>query len=899
LRINKFGVFRYGPLGNTGDIALNNFNILWGYNEKGKTLIVDALLKMLMKDSEFHFDDIDRVRGEPQGYVELIYKENVYEIPKDGCITTLIDGLKENDLRNVFIIRNSDLILKNQADYFEDLTERLTGTQLDTIERVINKLREIGQITDTNKIRSVRPYKLREKIREAKKLIEDIDYFMVDLRRKDYESLEIEKLRKERKIEGVEKRLNDLRDAQKREKYEMGTQLLGKLEEVQKEIERLESYNESDWERWINLEKQYESKAGELEEKNNEYRDLEKNIDNLKKGLLNVEESLSWKKRLSDLALELENKISVYNEKLSDHQRCLKEVEDAKHELSSLKESLEDGSSKIAYLEEKDVKNRIQRLKEQKFTQDVTREVGNNIIQYAPLVASITGFVSAVGGIVLRNPWIIGVGAGLGIAGILMSYKMQKTWEKSPVEEVTPQDSWDRLLYDLRGVFGNKVNQNNAEALIKAIYEKTDCLKKDYEVKNEILTDKKTSCKAIENRLERLKNAIKELAGKLRLSDVADFSQYLGEVERIKKEHSLLEKRYTELTTKLKQQERLKTENKKKIGVIKEELNKLEKEINSLKYKYNVKSPDELKEKVKELEEFKKKLSSIEGKLEGLLGKPSSSDIDKITYWKDIVKSYEEYKDKAIGFSYDKDEERKLEERLNSLRDELDKIKDTLEKYKDKFREIEENAKGILITDYSEIILSPVDNDETIVCRSTSDLKRIKKLLREFIANNERRKNDIVTAIEIFKELAQEENRKIADLFGNDSQAIEYFSKITRGEYEDIKYSPDNRTIKVRKRDGTVLSARQLSGGALDQLYFSIRLSLASKLLGDEKGFFILDDPFIKSDPRRLRGLFEILKELADDGWQILYFSSKGEVKELAEGEFRGVINYVSVDLLY
>ena len=82
-----------------------------------------------------------------------------------------------------------------------------------------------------------------------------------------------------------------------------------------------------------------------------------------------------------------------------------------------------------------------------------------------------------------------------------------------------------------------------------------------------------------------------------------------------------------------------------------------------------------------------------------------------------------------------------------------------------------------------------------------------------------------------------------------------------------------------------MLFPEQLSGGAYDQLYFSIRLALARKLLQGEKGFFLLDDPFIKADPRRLSRLLEMLLQLAAEGWQIIYFSSKGEVREALKGK--------------
>jgi uncharacterized protein YhaN len=69
-----------------------------------------------------------------------------------------------------------------------------------------------------------------------------------------------------------------------------------------------------------------------------------------------------------------------------------------------------------------------------------------------------------------------------------------------------------------------------------------------------------------------------------------------------------------------------------------------------------------------------------------------------------------------------------------------------------------------------------------------------------------------------------------------------------------------------------------LSGGAFDQLYLAVRLAIARRLLGERRGFFLLDDPFIKADRERLARLVDTLLELAADGWQFLYFTAKDEV---------------------
>ena len=84
--------------------------------------------------------------------------------------------------------------------------------------------------------------------------------------------------------------------------------------------------------------------------------------------------------------------------------------------------------------------------------------------------------------------------------------------------------------------------------------------------------------------------------------------------------------------------------------------------------------------------------------------------------------------------------------------------------------------------------------------------------------------------------------------------------------------------IKVKNKHNEIIELAQLSGGALDQLNFSIRLALGEKLLQENPGFFILDDPFIKADSMRLKNLISLLRIITQLGWQVLYFTCKDEI---------------------
>ena len=87
--------------------------------------------------------------------------------------------------------------------------------------------------------------------------------------------------------------------------------------------------------------------------------------------------------------------------------------------------------------------------------------------------------------------------------------------------------------------------------------------------------------------------------------------------------------------------------------------------------------------------------------------------------------------------------------------------------------------------------------------------------------------------------------------------------------------------IVIDEYDGE-LPAENLSKGAYDQLFLTIRIAISEEILGEGSGFFIIDDAFLSSDRHRLERQFGILKKLADRGWSIVYFSVKDEVVQLS-----------------
>jgi len=182
VRIREFRIFRYGPLKDTGTIELGDFTILWGNNERGKTLIVDALLKMILKNEHGIFSRIDRVSEFPEGYVIINYRGKDCKLPEeDNSLTKVISAA---DFRNIFVIRDSDLTISEESQYYSDVTRKLIGSRVGEIDKIKN-LTAVGKVTDRGEFSNkANDYKLKERIAKANVLLGEIRGVIGELQKK-------------------------------------------------------------------------------------------------------------------------------------------------------------------------------------------------------------------------------------------------------------------------------------------------------------------------------------------------------------------------------------------------------------------------------------------------------------------------------------------------------------------------------------------------------------------------------------------------------------------------------------------------------------------------------------------------------------------------------------------
>jgi uncharacterized protein YhaN len=101
--------------------------------------------------------------------------------------------------------------------------------------------------------------------------------------------------------------------------------------------------------------------------------------------------------------------------------------------------------------------------------------------------------------------------------------------------------------------------------------------------------------------------------------------------------------------------------------------------------------------------------------------------------------------------------------------------------------------------------------------------------------------------------------------------------KVT-GRYTGIRY--EGGVIYLDHHMGSY-PISDLSTGALEQVLLALRLGFASKVFEERKLFLILDDAFQHADWNRRRLLVDKAVVLANEGWQIIYFTMDDNIRDL------------------
>jgi uncharacterized protein YhaN len=146
-------------------------------------------------------------------------------------------------------------------------------------------------------------------------------------------------------------------------------------------------------------------------------------------------------------------------------------------------------------------------------------------------------------------------------------------------------------------------------------------------------------------------------------------------------------------------------------------------------------------------------------------------------------------------------------------------------------------------------------------------------------------------------QIKEDESEQITSNLGDPQLQADVFA--VTGRYEKLLRSEDGALL-LRDRDEEEYPLSMLSTGVREQVMLALRIAFASKVLGDEKAFLILDDAFQHADWERREMLVEhTLRLVKDRGWQVFYFTMDDHIRKLFQEGTERVLSgdFQDVDL--
>jgi chromosome segregation ATPase len=770
MKIKEYSITHYGPLPDTGKIILDKFNLFFGKNEDGKTLTIDAFVKLLLGRNMKDFQNINRVDEKPEGYIIMEDdKGQEIKLSRKKDLTKTV-GLTTSECRNIFIIRNSDLSIAQESEFYTNVTDQLTGLRTKEIFSIKKKLQELGRLTQAESNSDFSDNEksghIKSRLNSASLLLGEINILKDKIKEERFDLLEEESVKHREEIEGVLQEVVNLENARKREKYEKGKESLDKLTVTLGKFNHLEIYNENDRQIWRDGEKEVKTYSEE------------------KEGLLTA---------------------------LQQNQEEFKETNEKLREVEIDFQVLDDRKKKLDNETKPELKNY-----EIKSGDSIKKERINKFFTSIGIISVILLGISLLG--VILN-------ASLPFYILAVFFSILAVISGILKFQLVKDDAW--LAKEFERIKLNLSKYGLDAKDMGKILSNIQKFNEEYDKKNSELQAIKRKKENLEGKINELRNTtIPNLDKKMK--DAGD-------------------------------------------------------KIDEIKIKSGEESLGNYTEKIKSKQKLESLIEEQKSVLKSHFGENSEILEKSILQWEKDIGIFAEYKEKSREIKYSEAAVSEMEEKKRGFEEKLEEINDKMESLQKEMEYVQRKVNEILGVE-----------EEYLYCKTAVDLEAVKDRLQRFINKNESNKDNVLKAIKIFEEIEAEEKEKVSELFGKESSISKYFNEITDGFYQEVNFSQETEEIEVKRMDGEILGAEKLSGGAYDQLYFSIRLALGEKLLKGNKGFFIMDDPFVKADPDRLKRQIDTLKNIIQLGWQVLYFSAKGEIHDALKMDIEnGTMNYI------
>lgn len=353
-----------------------------------------------------------------------------------------------------------------------------------------------------------------------------------------------------------------------------------------------------------------------------------------------------------------------------------------------------------------------------------------------------------------------------------------------------------------------------------------------------------------------------------------DFNDLRSKFNEYKKN---LEKIFEELEVKDIEEAKL---NREKLQGLKRELDSLNSQLYDLLGELNV---EEIKERIESLGDLGdvRDLGLIEGEIEKLNKKHLELMTDKKVIENNIYKWTEAYGD--LDGLFEKTISTKMEQR--EVQEKLDKLKPLPEEYESP----EEFRKDLAFT----------REEYDGLQNSLSDLKRL-----HFEAENNLSETSLEELTEelkseeiLFNKRLEEGRRllKIREVYVDTKASMDksffspvvqtfsrYLSLLTNASYKESNIDNEFK-LRLEKDNNNLIPLNLLSSGTYDSVALALRLSILEYILGERKGFLILDDCLVDLDPYRKSIAAKLIGEFSSKH-QVIFTTCSPDTAQLLGG---------------
>lgn len=240
MRIKEASIQKYGPLRPFQHKFRGNTSIIFGPGGSGKTLIIDAILRMLLGRDGSKIVRHKEVHETPTGYV-VVQKEGEEFKLGDKKHLSDIPGLELSpaELKNIFVIEDADLDINGEDEFYGRVTDKLIGVRTGDIGRIKHELLARGRLAPRLEILDKHPHKVKTKQNNARKLRDDIREYVEKARSEGIDKLEKEKLDLTWSLKRSKETIELLEKAKEKSEFD---RLGDALDEAKKDLQALAEF---------------------------------------------------------------------------------------------------------------------------------------------------------------------------------------------------------------------------------------------------------------------------------------------------------------------------------------------------------------------------------------------------------------------------------------------------------------------------------------------------------------------------------------------------------------------------------------------------------------------------------------------------------------------------------